>query len=395
MLKMKGFIIALMFLFFANLAFAGSLEVNSLVDTLIKNNVLTADQGKQILNSAKDKKESEEYPKKLALNGSFKFRYQWEEKKELDRTRDVIVFAINGKSEITKKNKIEFGIGTGVGKSRSSIQDLTDNFSTKTIMLNYIYSSNVLPCGSVINLGKIPSKIVLWEPIDFLWDTDVNLEGVSVSKEHKNLFGNLGSYVLKEVEKDASNKTATDATLNFAQIGYKLNGLKTAVSYYQFDNTNVTALANTSVPATNSNLRHSDAVVGLEYCVLKDKKCDLFAEYVVNTAIGGKSANKAIDYDYEKDGYIFGVKLGNTRKISKLGDWDLVASFRDLGREAWVDSYPDLSFYAGGTYVKGLKCSANYGLSKDIGVGVTYYDASDRAGKNPQQIIQLDVNYKF
>jgi len=60
-----------------------------------------------------------------------------------------------------------------------------------------------------------------------------------------------------------------------------------------------------------------------------------------------------------------------------------------------VASYPDSDFYSGKTGVKGLEYILNYGLSKNTSLALDYYDATLRNGETRQQVLQMDLNYKF
>ena len=407
-------------IFIASVSIVSAGEINLLVDKLIDKNVLTAGEGQEILvltkeNAKKElaKGENESLPawiQKMSLGGDFRYRYQWEDQRSVvsgvpttvDRTRERIRFRLKGDAKVNKNMGVAFGIATGNSSdSRSTNQTFDDNFSKKAIWLDYGYVYINLPFSTTLNLGRIPVKNAFWTATDFLWDGDINLDGIAFNYAKGNFFANAGRYNLKEVD-NYSSKTAADAYLLNGQVGYKFSGLKSAINYFHYENVygyngvTLTSLANSA--KTNSNLRHRDFVLSSEYGltdVLGFKKISLAGEYVVNTAIGGKSADGTVDYNYEKDGYIAALKFSNVEKIAGFGDWEASASFRDLGKEAFVDSYPDSDFYDGKTQVKGFEYVLNFGLTKNTVLGFDYYDATLRNGKNRQQILQMDLNYKF
>ena len=68
----------------------------------------------------------------------------------------------------------------------------------------------------------------------------------------------------------------------------------------------------------------------------------------------------------------------------------------NLGKDAFIDAFPDSDRYGGATDAEGHEAIVEYGLSKNVTLGVDYYYARRiEAAANPEHLVQADLNLKF
>jgi hypothetical protein len=117
----------------------------------------------------------------------------------------------------------------------------------------------------------------------------------------------------------------------------------------------------------------------------------IFGDYVHNlslpSGVGGKS------------GYDYGIKFGY-EKVSDWSQWQAKLSYDKLGRDAFLDIFPDSDRYSGRTNMQSYEAILEYGLAKNMSLAVDYYFAEDLknnvvGGHKPEQVLQADWNLKF
>lgn len=102
----------------------------------------------------------------------------------------------------------------------------------------------------------------------------------------------------------------------------------------------------------------------------------------------------------QKNGFDTGLKFG-AKDIKDWGQWQTKVIYAKLGRDAWLDIFPDSDRYNGKTNMRSIEAEFNYGLGKNTYLGIDYYysrnltKTSDAAGFSPQQVLQVDWNMKF
>ena len=109
----------------------------------------------------------------------------------------------------------------------------------------------------------------------------------------------------------------------------------------------------------------------------------VFGEYVVNP-----------DRSKEHEGYLAGAKFG-AKKVKKLHDWQFKYMYRELERDAWLDTFPDSDAMGGKTDIKGHEAILAYGLGKNTSLGFDYYYISDIGDNDKHHIFQVDWKLKF
>lgn len=117
----------------------------------------------------------------------------------------------------------------------------------------------------------------------------------------------------------------------------------------------------------------------------------LFGDYVYNFSLPSSATGKG--------GYDFGLKFGDA-KVEDWKKWQTKIIYSKLGRDAWLDIFPDSSRYSGKTNDQAIEAQFDFGLGKNTSLTLDYYYArsltktsgGDRAAA---QVLQLDWNIKF
>ncbi|MDO9464889.1 MAG: putative porin [bacterium] len=392
---------------FSSVSFAG--EIDILVEKLIAKGILTPVEGQVILEETK-----QEVTKKIAqgksyavpewvqntkLKGDLRLRYQWEDPTDaIDRSRERYRLRLGVESKINDNMKVHAGIASGSNDPRSTNETLDDTFETKGAMLDYAYAEWLAAPWATVKAGKIQGvKNCLFTTSDLLWDGDINPEGVSLLLNKKignlELFANAGYWIL-----DEWSASAHDPSMYVIQPGfkYKFNGnthLKAGVACYNFENiVGNSQLEHSSATntTTGGKLKYSYNSINpnIEFGMKQPLNglvpyAAIFGEYVVNP-----------DRSEANEGYLCGVKFG-AEKVKKLHDWQFKYMYRELEKDAWLDTFPDSDAMGGGTDIKCHELVLAYGLGKNTALGLDYYYGDSIGGVEAHHIFQVDWTLKF
>jgi len=389
--------------------FASSSEVEALLKVLVKRGVITEQEAASVLKEAKkvveeQKKEiTRERKAKLPswientnFKGDIRMRYQTSKKKKDDaaRNRSRIRFRYGFETKVNDTLKVGARLATGSTDPRSTNQTLGNTFETKSWQLDKAYLK-YQPTETFEVLGGKFNKAFFVED-DLLWDGDITFEGLSLMfkpevSDTTKLFFNVGLFVLDELK--SSDK---DPLMSYFQPGFevKINdnvSWKTGVTYYSFEN------------VKGSILDHSSGTNTLKDSVLKYDYDSINPSTVLTYAWDSLDRTYAVsllyDYIYNSDskdmGYLAGIKFGS-KKVKGRGDWQVYYNYRQLERDAWLDTFPDSDFYGGKTDVEGYEIVVKYGLAKHITIGLDYYRTEKMNGEaNPESVLQADLGVKF
>ncbi len=402
-------------------------EVDVLLQKLVEKGVLSSSEAQEIRTEtneeiAKQDKEKQEDYKKLAkdtlpawvqntkLKGDFRLRYQLDKDKgQEDENRARIRARFGLDTKVNDQVKAGIGIATGkLSDPRSTNVTLgLDSSSTnnpgsfKDITLDYAYGQYTPFNWLTLTGGKF--KNPLWQPNDLIWDGDLNPEGVAAQLSYKlspqlELFMNDLFFTLFESRTDTS-----DAFMAAFQPGFNYSftnnlSLKAAAAFYLFNSVEgqakFTKQATNTLVGSNYQYNYDSINPSLELGLKKPFSgfvpyTGLFADYIYNTT------NPASG----KDGFDFGLKLGN-EKIEDKGQWQTKLLYAKLGKDAFLDIFPDSDRYNGKTNMKSYEAIFEYGLGKNTSLGLDYYYAESLTANSngsylPQQVLQVDWNLKF
>ncbi|MBU2103129.1 MAG: putative porin [Candidatus Omnitrophota bacterium] len=402
---------------FTQTVFAGEIDV--LVQKLVEKGILTAGEAQQIVTETKEEVKKEitqgtyetlpTWLKTIKLKGDFRLRYQHENRKASTnsghgRNRGRFRLRLGAEAKVNPQVKIYLGLSSGGTDPRSTNQTFENMFELKDIRLDYVFAEYALTPWVTAFGGRM--KNPLWEPGDLLWDTDIHPEGGAAQfnyalNQKLSLFANTGIFVLDDDERSFTMSSESDPFMWVIQPGLEWKpaentNVKFALGYTGFNNVKGDVLEYSS----NTNTRVGNALRDDYDCVtpmlevgvnnpltvlgIKLPYAGIFTEYVRN-----------IHPSENNDGYLTGIKIGS-QKIAGKGDWQFKYLFARLESNAWIDALPDSDRYGGGTGISGHEVSYSLGLSKNVSLDLDYYHTKRlHLLKNPENLFQVDLNFKF
>ncbi len=401
-----------------------STSVDALVNKLVEKGILTEAEvlelkeeiaaDERVVREEGLKQSLPSWIQNTKLKGDFRLRYQYE-RKETDadaRSRGRIRYRLGLETTPNDQTKVGFGIASGADDPRSTNQTFTDTFERPDVRMDLAYAEYA-PMESV-NLkligGIFPRSNYLWAPTDLLWDGDINPQGGAAHWEQTlgqwTPYLNTGVLVIDEISSTSNDKVDPflyytqggikfkrgDWSVNLAGIYYGFNGLKgSCPDWSAATNTGITSASSGSCTGA---LRHDydSAGVSAELALATPFEIDavpeagIFGDFI-NNMDGNEVDNRA--------GWSLGARLGDKKVVSN-GQWQLKYIFANLGKDAFVDFTPDSDRYAGKTDVRSHEGIFEYGINKNVSMGLDYYQSSRiKAAKASEHLIQADVNMKF
>lgn len=331
---------------------------------------------------------------KIKFKGDLRLRYQTEKtNSNTQKNRYRLRLRLSGKSNLSEKSKIRFGLATGSDDPRSTNQTFQDTFQTPDLRLDYAFITYQISKKTDLFSGKM--KNPLYSPSDLLWDSDIKPDGLAMKFQNKTnnieWFITGGLFILDEI----SNSTKDPYLVAFQPgISWNLNKKiksRSAISFYSSQHLKGNTLAHSAnTNTTNSfGLEKEFSTVAISTQMnfngqFKVPILSAFGELVINA---NQSSNN--------QGGIVGVKFGN-KKINKAKKWQSKISYRYLASDAWIDAFPDSDSYSGGTNIEGLELIIKYGISKKTWFGFDLYTMNKiNETRNNQTLVQFDINTKF
>ena len=378
---------------------ANASEIDILVEKLVDKGILTHGEAQQVLTETREEVrrqviagESESLPQwvqTFKLKGDVRLRYQWEEKTTKDesdgsssddnRERARIRMRLGAEAKVNDTMKAAIGIASGSSDPRSTNQTFQDQFSTKSLMLDYAYATWSPESWFTARAGKIIGKETLWMADDLLWDSDVNPEGAAVhftydAADDVNLFANAGWFILDETD---GSPQAADPNMGFIQPGLQWKfadgwSLKGAVNGYWFSSFEGRNAAFDWSSGTNTRENGAYTYDYDSYgATLQIDAKEPFGGLVNYLAVFADYINNPDASD--DTGYLIGFKFGD-KKVQEFGQWQFKYLYRRLERDAWPDFLPDSDVLGGETNAKGHEIILTYGLAKNLTLGLDFYD---------------------
>jgi hypothetical protein len=387
-------------------------ELDRLVNELVEKGVIDAGKAQEILTLTEEEMRADmnaakvttmpAWIQKMNLKGDFRFRNQWEavEDDTVSRMRQRIRFRLNAEAAVAQGFKVGFGLTTGSSDARSTNQTLENQFETKSFMLNYAYGSYTFPKYANLIIGKFYSNLGIWAPTDYMWDSDITVEGLAGLFNYKLFFVNTGLYILDERGK-VENVIADNPYMLVLQPGIEMAqegkySLQAAAAYYRFNKTKDTKFDNAQW--TNSYYTFN----GTKYLTEGYNNFNLAIEAALYEKIFPyigvcfeMNRNIQAVSDTANSGVAFGVAFGS-QTVKDKGQWQVKYLYRKLEKDAWLDFLPDNDTYGSGTNVRGSEIIIQYGLTKNVSLGLDYYLTNNISGKiNSEQLLQTDIQFKF
>lgn len=399
-------------------------EVDVLVQKLVDKGILSPYEAQIVLDDTKQevakqnaKGTNEAIPswvQTTKLKGDFRLRHEVaNDKGSVNDNRTRVRMRLGVEAKPNDKTMVGVGFATGklsdprstnvtLGSDSSSAKDPN---SFKDITLDYAYALYAPFNGVSLMGGKI--KNPLWQPNDMIWDTDINPDAIGMQLS-RQLFTGVDVFMnnMLGIMYDTRTAKNSEPYMLALQPGFSVDlaeniNLKAATTYYQF--TSVKNSATFTKRSTNSvngaglyayNYNSIQPSVELAFSNLFG---DTFLPYV---AVSGDYINNLSmpKVASGSDGFDVGLKFGD-KKVGDKGQWQSKLIYARLGRDAFLDIYPDSDRYSGKTNMRSYEGILEYGLGKNTSIGLDYYYAESltKTGAThvPQQIVQVDWNLKF
>lgn len=413
-----GFVLSMCMLVTSIPAHAGSTQVDALIEKLVGKGILSKEEARELKTEiASDEKIYREealktglpeWVQKMKLKGDLRIRYQKERKTANadDRNRGRIRYRLGIETDVVKDVvKVGAGIASGGTDPRSTNETFENTFESGGIALDYAYAEYFLNKNIKLIGGKFTKANYLWTPTDMLWDSDINPEGASIHLE-RDLIAKIKGYVNSGIWVIDENGTAdkTDPFMhyyqagtkwkndtfdwNFGAVAYKFNGVKGA----DLDNDKSTNTKTGGVLKNDYDSVGGSFELGMSRPAESKfpiERVGVFGEYINNL---DQFAGESID---DNEGWSLGMVMGD-KKISHKGKWQLKYIFSRLEKDAFPDTFPDSDRHGGNTDVKAHEVILALGLTKNVSFGIDYYDARRiKAAKDPERLIQADLEFKF
>ncbi|HCC48667.1 MAG TPA: hypothetical protein DEQ38_11220, partial [Elusimicrobia bacterium] len=250
-MKFTQLMLAVLFFSAAMPARAGELDL--LLDRLVEKNVIDPGEAQEIRVGTQEevKKEISQqrhatlplWLQTMKLRGDVRLRYQFNDNHNKALTQHRGRFRLRFFADAKVNEKVYMGFGFASGSStdpRSTNQTFGDNNAKKSLWIDYVFAEYNASDNLALTAGR--TKNPLWLTSDMLWDTDVNMEGLSARVSlpvnyNWDIFANAGFMALAESSSDPK-----DPYMLFAQPGVTwrdndgVYDMKAGAAVYAFNN---------------------------------------------------------------------------------------------------------------------------------------------------------------
>lgn len=300
------------------------------------------------------------------------------------------------KAQFNEQLTSEFRLATGEGgTSTNQTFSGTRNYDFK---LDRAFLKYALNENTFLRAGRTDNPFVLVGENNMLFDSDLNLDGVSLSYTHKTELMSYQLILAHSILREYSNSGGTvDSKLNSAELAIRYAGdvqsLMLTIAEHMFSNLKNTAtivgfLGNSSTgtgAAGRYNYNYDVTAIGLEYGYKASIPITLFIE--------GANNNKASKDDAA---LIYGIRLN---KVKKQGDWSMSVDSREVESDATLASLTDSDSMMGGTNGRSVNTSIGYGLDDNSNLMATYYMGEKNIASGQTKVdrnrLHVDLSVRF
>jgi cell division protein FtsB len=350
-----------------------------------------------------------EWASRISWKADMRYRHEFVDPEEAisDQTRHRIRarLAMTAKINDTLTGTIGLATNGGSGDPRSTNQTLGEGWTRKGVAIDLAYVDWKPTSSLAMQFGKMPQP---WYKVaGYLFDNDINPEGIAARYASGPFFANAFGYQLSE------RSTAPDASLIGGQFGLTgtLGGVKLTGAFGYFDvgsvqgqvtttNTvpctanpaffggpqgNTTVLNAAGCPTLLNDFDMLEALAQAEFN-LGGQPVQIYAQYVQN--------QEADDLD---TGYLAGFNFG---KASNPYTWEFGYAYAVIEKDSQFAQFIDSDFGGGVTDTDGSVLKIGFAPAKNWVVNGTYFmnnrfvDAPGATERNYDRY-QIDMNFKF
>lgn len=268
-----------------------------------------------------------------------------------------------------------------------------------------------------------------WYGTELLWAPDLGFDGVALQwtptwTPALSSFVTLGLLPVQEVELSGADKWLLGLQ---AGAEYAIGGgwrTKAALGYYDYRNTTGKANAanssrlDTTAPAfaqkgntyfnissdtsrpllaLASDFRLVDLTASLELPAGGGRVASITADRVRNLGFDRAAVAARVGEDVapQVNGFLLRASFGQA-DIARRGDWQLVAGYKRVERDAVPDAFTDSDLRLGGTDTRGFFVGGSIGLGRNTALGLRYLSGETISGA-PFSVdtLQVDLHARF
>jgi hypothetical protein len=368
-----------------------------------------------------------EWIKNIKLSGDLRLRYEYTHRDttpnaDNERHRGRFRWRFGADTKIFDGVTAGFGLSSGTGDPRTLETTFDNSFSKKLLYINYAYAQYKPLEWLSLAGGKLRTNPIFransvgpW-PSELAWDNDITPEGAALVFNYPGLlnldplsfdvFMNNAFFILDENSPSGSGR---EPYMFVIQPGVNLKILKdinfkVALAKYLFygvedqQQLDYSSNSNTYNTVGTINYYENNYDAWITTVELGFNKpfhqnivpyVGLFGEYIYNP--------NAHD---DNDAYLVGIRVGHP-SLKKFADWQVSYAYRSLEKDAWLDIFPDSTFYSGATNSKGHKASIYFGIAKNLFCDFNYFHSVNKIefstpnSKRPEDIFQADIQFNF
>lgn len=351
---------------------------------------------------------------------------------DADRSRERLRLRLGITAKVTDEIGVGVRLATGNATDRvSTNQTMGQNFNKYQLFVDRAFVRLDPASWVTIQGGRIPNP---WFSSEMTWNENLNFEGFAATFRRPDPsaavrpFVTLGYFPLRESTPPSRNSRSFWG----AQVGanWDLSArtrVKLGLAYYQYNNIEGQSdkdfsIVGTTVP-TGSTYGQYEYPVGLrqkgntvfetnpllsgsldtapvwglayqfkpivltasaEFTHFNPFNIMVSAEYANNTAFSASDFRERatfptyanVDPGGKRDGYQLKVALGAS-EVRESHDWQVQATFRNVGSDAVLDAFTDSDLGLGGTNLRGYILGFTYGLYRNSTIGVRYLAAEN------------------
>lgn len=342
-----------------------------------------------------------------------------------DRERQRVRARLGVLARVSAEFSAGVRLATGSATDRvSTNQTLGQNFNKNAFLLDRAYVKYDAADWVSVSAGRIANP---WFSTDLVWDEDLNFEGLAATVGPRDSlltfqpFLTVGAFPMRESDPPRRNSR----WLYGAQGGFQWNmnsdiRLKTGLAYYQYhnlegrreaDNSSFNAdygryeyeaglrqkgnslfltndpfdpsfATSTPVPLWGlaSRFKEVNLTAALDLAHWDPIHITLVGDYVINTGwdrdeiLARTRLSAANLADGSRVGRLVKLQVGKPQ-IRDARDWNVSVAWRYLGSDAVLDAFTDSDFGLGGTNTKGYQLAFNFGVDRNVSLGLRWMSA--------------------